>query len=58
MRITEIAVKNPVGTILLVLAVVVLGLFAIPGIPVSFWPEFVAPSLIVIAPYPGVGSAW
>ncbi|MBN2355152.1 efflux RND transporter permease subunit, partial [candidate division KSB1 bacterium] len=57
MRITEIAVKNPVGTILMVLAVVVLGLFAIPGIPVSFWPEFVAPSLIVIAPYPGVGPA-
>ncbi len=55
MKISEIAIKNPVGTILLALAAVLLGIFAIPGIPVSFWPEFVAPSLVVITPYPNVG---
>jgi len=57
MKITEISVKRPVGTILIVLSVIVLGFFAIPNIPVSFWPEFVAPSLIITVPYPGVGPA-
>lgn len=55
MKISEICIKNPVGTILVIIAVFVLGFFSIPGIPVSFWPEFVAPTLIVLAPYPGVG---
>jgi HAE1 family hydrophobic/amphiphilic exporter-1 len=55
MKIAEISIKNPVGTTLLVIAVMVLGLFSIPNIPISFWPEFVAPTLMVLAPYPGVG---
>ncbi len=55
MKITEISIKKPVGTILTVLTVVVLGLFSVPRIPVSFWPEFVAPALIVMVPYPGIG---
>lgn len=54
MKIAEISIKNPVGLTLLVITLLLLGLVAIPGIPISFWPEFVAPSLIVIAPYPGV----
>ncbi len=57
MKITEMSIRNPVGTILIILSVVVLGLFSIPNIPVSFWPEFVAPSLIVMSPYPGIGPA-
>jgi HAE1 family hydrophobic/amphiphilic exporter-1 len=55
MKITEISIKNPVGTVLIVLTAVVLGLFSVPRIPVSFWPEFVAPALIVMVPYPGIG---
>lgn len=55
MKIAEVSIKNPVGTTLLVIAVIVLGLFSIPNIPISFWPEFVAPTLMVLAPYPGVG---
>jgi HAE1 family hydrophobic/amphiphilic exporter-1 len=39
---------------LITLSVVVIGLLSISNIPVSFWPEFVAPALIIIAPYPGV----
>ncbi|HEX9974849.1 MAG TPA: efflux RND transporter permease subunit, partial [bacterium] len=54
MKIAEISIKRQVGTILITLSVVVIGLLSIPNIPVSFWPEFVAPSLIIIAPYPGV----
>ncbi|MBN2365807.1 MAG: efflux RND transporter permease subunit [Calditrichaeota bacterium] len=53
MKSAEISIRNPVGTILIVLAVVVLGFFSIPRIPVSFWPEFIAPALIVMVPYPG-----
>lgn len=54
MKLTEISIKRKVGTILITLSVVIIGLLSIPNIPVSFWPEFVAPSLIIIAPYPGV----
>lgn len=54
MKLTEISIKKQVGTILITLSVVVIGLLSIANIPVSFWPEFVAPSLIIIAPYPGV----
>lgn len=53
MKISEISIRRPVGTILIVLAVFVLGFFSIPRIPVSFWPEFVAPTLIVSTAYPG-----
>ncbi len=49
------SIKNSVGTTLVILAVIVLGFFSIPKIPISFWPEFVAPTLIVMAPYPSVG---
>lgn len=55
MKLTEISTKNSVGTALLTTMLVVLGLYSVIGIPVSFWPEFVAPTLIVITPYPGVG---
>ena len=55
MKTAEFSIKNPVGTILIILTVVVLGFFSIPRIPVSFWPEFVAPTLIVMVPYPGIG---
>jgi HAE1 family hydrophobic/amphiphilic exporter-1 len=55
MKIAEISVNRPVGIILIIIAVAVLGIISIPTIPVSFWPEFVAPALIVVAPYPGVG---
>ena len=55
MKTAELSIKNSVGTILIILTVVVLGFFSIPRIPVSFWPEFVAPTLIVMVPYPGIG---
>ncbi|HGY55751.1 MAG TPA: efflux RND transporter permease subunit [Caldithrix abyssi] len=55
MKLTEVSIKNSVGTALITIMLVVLGGYALVGIPVSFWPEFVAPTLIVIAPYPGVG---
>ncbi len=55
MKTAELSIRNPVGTILIILTVVVLGFFSIPRIPVSFWPEFVAPTLIVMVPYPGIG---
>ena len=55
MKITELSIRYPVGTILLIFMIAVLGFISIPNIPVSFWPEFVAPALIVMAPYPGVG---
>lgn len=53
MKITAITLKKNVGTFLLVLLSAILGFLAIKGMPVSFWPEFTAPTLIVLAPYPG-----
>ncbi len=55
MNLTAISLKKPVGTLLAAVTIVLLGIISIPRIPVSFWPEFVAPTLIVMAPYPGVG---
>ena len=55
MKLTEMSIKKHVGTILLTLTVVFLGLISIPRIPVSFWPEFIAPTMIVMVPYPGAG---
>ncbi len=55
MKFTEVSLKKPVATFLITLTIVVLGLFSIPKIPVSFWPEFVAPVIVVLVPYPGVG---
>lgn len=57
MKITEISIKKPVGTTLLVFTLIVLGILSIPKIPISFWPEFVAPTLIVMAPYPGTSPS-
>ncbi len=55
MKIARLSIDRPVGTILLVVTIAILSVVTIPNIPVSFWPEFVAPTLIVMAPYPGVG---
>jgi len=55
MKITKLSINRPVGAILVIIAVVALGFISIPQLPVSFWPEFVAPSLIIVAPYPGAG---
>ncbi|RKY86842.1 AcrB/AcrD/AcrF family protein [candidate division KSB1 bacterium] len=54
MKITRVSINRPVGTILIIITAIVLGFFSIPKIPVSFWPKFVAPTLIVTVPYPGV----
>ncbi|MDZ7317333.1 MAG: efflux RND transporter permease subunit [candidate division KSB1 bacterium] len=53
MKITEISINRWVGTVLAVFAVVIMGLISLSNLPVAFWPEFTAPSLIVVAPYPG-----
>ncbi|MDZ7370799.1 MAG: efflux RND transporter permease subunit, partial [candidate division KSB1 bacterium] len=53
MKITEISINRWVGTVLAVFAVVIMGLISLTNLPVAFWPEFTAPSLIVVAPYPG-----
>jgi HAE1 family hydrophobic/amphiphilic exporter-1 len=55
MKLTEIALKYPVAAWLTTITLLILGFYSIPRIPVSFWPEFVAPTLIIMAPYPGVG---
>ncbi|MFZ0388942.1 MAG: efflux RND transporter permease subunit [Calditrichia bacterium] len=55
MKIAETSIRNPVGVILIVLSLMVLGFFSLSDIPVSFWPEFTAPTLIVMVPYPAAG---
>lgn len=55
MKLSALSIHHSVGTILITVSILVLGIIAIPGLPVSFWPEFVAPTLIVVASYPGAG---
>ncbi|NOX87539.1 MAG: efflux RND transporter permease subunit [Calditrichaeota bacterium] len=55
MKLTEISIKRPVAAFLFTVTLLILGFFSVPQIPVSFWPEFVAPTLVVLVPYPGVG---
>lgn len=55
MNLARLSIKKNVGTYLITLTVVILGIISIPNLPVSFWPDFVAPTLMVVVPYPGVG---
>ncbi len=54
MSLTRTSMRFPVGTVLISIAVAVLGLISLRSLPVAYWPDITPSFLIVQAPYPGV----
>lgn len=53
MNLTKLSMKRPVSTALIVLALVVFGLTAIPGFRLELTPDMELPMLLVYTVYPG-----
>lgn len=53
MNLTKIALKRPISMALVVLALVVFGITAIPGFRLELRPEMDMPMLLVVTVYPG-----
>lgn len=53
MNLTKLALKRPVSMALIVLALVVFGLFSIPGFRLELTPDMEMPMLLVYTIYPG-----
>src|SRR4030043_1333881 len=57
MSIYESAVKNPVTTIMLFLAVIVFGIYSFVKLPVDFYPEMEFPAIMVFTSYAGANAS-
>ena len=55
MPIARFAVNRRIAVSMLALAIVVLGVFALPRLPVALLPSFTQPVVTVTVPYPNVG---
>ncbi|PID93745.1 MAG: acriflavine resistance protein B [Bacteroidetes bacterium] len=56
MRIPEIAVKKPISTAMVFLAIFVVGIISFRFLPLDVMPELEIPSLTVITVYPGASA--
>ncbi|MCL2597643.1 MAG: efflux RND transporter permease subunit [Paludibacter sp.] len=56
MKITETAVKNPVSTALIFIAIVIMGIFSLTKLPIDLYPNFDTNTLMVITTYPGASA--
>lgn len=56
MNLTEIAVKRPVFTMILYIAVTVFGLVALSRLPLDLYPEMEQPVISIVTAYPGASS--
>jgi len=56
MNLPKLAVERPVTTIMVFLAVVVLGIASLTRLPVDLFPEIEPPIISVITSYPGAGA--
>ncbi len=52
MTLPEFSVKKPITMLMLILSVIVLGVLGLKRLPLTFYPEFSAPSLTINVPYP------
>ena len=57
MSLYSSAVKKPVTTALIFIAVVILGLFSLRSIPIDLYPKIDQNSIIVMTAYPGASAA-
>ncbi|MDP1833123.1 MAG: efflux RND transporter permease subunit [Geothrix sp.] len=53
MFLSDLSIKRPVLTTMIMLALVVLGLFSVRGIGIDQWPKIDFPVVTVSVPYPG-----
>jgi len=53
MFLSDLSIKRPVLTTMIMLALVVLGLFSVKGIGIDQWPKIDFPVVTVSVPYPG-----
>ena len=56
MKVTEIAIRRPVFTTVVYLAVTVFGLYALSRLPLDLYPEMENPVISVVTGYPGASS--
>ena len=57
MSIYESAVKKPVTTIMVFVAVIVFGVYSLVNLPVDIYPEIEFPAITVFTTYPGANAA-
>lgn len=55
MKITEAAVKHPITTIMVFLALFLLGLVSLTMLGLELFPNVTYPTVMVVTVYPGVG---
>ncbi|MBI4652368.1 efflux RND transporter permease subunit, partial [Candidatus Desantisbacteria bacterium] len=56
MRLPEFSVKNPVTTIMIFLAIIVLGAVSYSMLGIDLMPKLEIPAISVITTYPGAGA--
>ena len=57
MAIYKTAIKNPVTTMLVFVAVMIIGLFCFVQLPVDQFPEMDPPYVMVMTTYPGAAAS-
>ena len=57
MSIYSTSVKRPVTTILIFVALIVMGLYSLVQLPVDLYPEMELPFVVVMTSYPGVSAS-
>jgi hydrophobic/amphiphilic exporter-1 (mainly G- bacteria), HAE1 family len=57
MSIYGSAVKNPITTVMIFLAVIVLGIYSLVNLPIDVYPEIEFPAISVVTTYVGASSA-
>ncbi len=56
MKIYESAVRKPVSTIMIFIAVLVMGVFSLRNLAIDMFPEMDMPMLMVMTSYPGANA--
>ena len=54
MSLSRLSIRRPIGTLMVTLCLIVLGLVSVTSLPVDFLPRIIYPRIIVIVSYPGV----
>jgi HAE1 family hydrophobic/amphiphilic exporter-1 len=57
MKIYESAVRKPVSTIMIFIAVLVMGVFSLRNLAIDMYPEMDMPMLMVMTSYPGANAS-
>ena len=54
MSLSRLSIRRPIGTLMIVLCLIVLGVTSMVNLPVDFLPRIIYPRIIVVVGYPGV----